>query len=73
MIKLFLTLEDAVKVAKEHFDDGYWDDFEEFAEQEFEQKCYVSDDQYSIGYCDAIDKCIEILGNFRKRGLDNER
>ena len=66
MKKLFLTLEDAVKVAKEHFDDGQWDDFEEFAKQEFEQKCYISDDQYGIGFCDGIDKCIEILEKLKK-------
>ena len=39
----FLKLEDAVKVAASHFGAD-----KEIAEREFEQKCYISDDQYGL-------------------------
>ena len=55
-IKLFLSLDNAVKVAKREFDiDG------ERARNEFEQKCYVSNDQYRIGFYDGVVKCVSML------------
>lgn len=51
MTKLFLSLDDAVKVAVREFDIDAT-----IARQEFEQKCYISDDQYGIGYYDGVVK-----------------
>lgn len=60
MSELFLSLEDAVNVAKTEFDID-----PDLARIEFEQKCYIPDDQYKIGYhnglLDAI-KAIEAIG-----------
>ena len=52
----FLTLDDAVLVARNLVNDGYDD---EFLRQEFFQKCYISDDQYEIGFADGVEKAIE--------------
>lgn len=52
----FLTLDDAVLVARNLVSDGYDD---EFLRQEFFQKCYISDDQYEIGFDDGVEKAIE--------------
>lgn len=60
MKELFLNLEDAVKVAVYYFDAD-----PVIARQEFEQKCYVTDKQYEIGYYDGLakarDKIQEIM------------
>jgi hypothetical protein len=56
MTKLFLSLEDAVLVAVRHFDID-----EELARQEFEQKCYITDNQYVIGYHDGLDDAIKAI------------
>lgn len=56
MSKLFLSLDDAVKVAQQ-----YCDMDEEVLKSEFEQKCYISNDQYSIGYEDAIEDACNAL------------
>ena len=65
MNKLFLSLDDAVKVAVRQFDID-----STLARQEFEQKCYISDDQYGIGYYDGVVKSMakvaEELANVRK-------
>ena len=65
MNKLFLSLDDAVKVAVRQFDIDAT-----LARQEFEQKCYISDNQYSIGYYDGVVKSMakvaEELANVRK-------
>lgn len=61
MRKRFLTLEDAVKVAVNHFDAD-----PEIAEIEFEQKCYMSNDQYSIGYR----HCLEDMQKYIKEELE---
>ena len=65
MTKLFLSLDDAVKVAVREFDIDAT-----LARQEFEQKCYISDDQYGIGYYDGVVKCVakltEELAKMRK-------
>ena len=59
MTKLFLSLDDAVRVAVRHF--GLDAEDAEIARQEFEQKCYVTDDQYSIGYYDGIEDAIKAI------------
>lgn len=56
MTKLFLTLDDAVLVAKREFGIDPL-----LARQEFEQKCYVTDDQYVIGYHDGLRDAIEAI------------
>lgn len=59
MTKLFLSLDDAVRVAVREF--GLDAEAAEIARQEFEQKCYVTDDQYSIGYYDGIEDAIKAI------------
>ena len=59
MTKLFLSLDDAVRVAVREF--GLDAEDAEIARQEFEQKCYISDDQYSIGYNDGLDDAIKTI------------
>ena len=52
----FLTLEDAVKVAAWN-----WGVDKELAEQEFEQKCFISNDQYEIGFEDGLKAAIKAI------------
>lgn len=56
MTKLFLSLDNAVKVAVREFDIDAT-----LARQEFEQKCYISDDQYGIGYHDGLHDAIKAI------------
>ena len=56
MSKLFLTLDNAVLVATKKFDIS-----PEFARQELEQKCYTTDDQYTIGYHDGLYDAIKAI------------
>lgn len=56
MSKLFLSLDDAVLVASKHFHID-----EEIARSEFEQKCYISNNQYQIGYADATIEAIRAI------------
>lgn len=52
MIQLFLKLEDAVNIAEELVKNGNED--REIIENELMQKCYISDNQYSIGFHDGL-------------------
>lgn len=63
MTKMFLSLDDAVKVAVREFDAD-----PVLARQEFEQKCYITDDQYVIGYNDGLYDAIEAI----KQKADSE-
>ena len=56
MTKLFLSLDDAVLVATREFGID-----PQLARQEFEQKCYVTDNQYVIGYHDGLYDAIEAI------------
>ena len=56
MTKLFLSLDDAVLVATKRFGIDPL-----LAEQNFEQKCYVTDDQYAIGYDDGLNDAIKTI------------
>lgn len=56
MKKLFLSLDDAVLVATREFDID-----PQLARQEFKQKCYITDNQYAIGYYDGLDDAIEAI------------
>lgn len=49
MTRQFLSLEDAVLIAQREFDID-----PEIARIEFEQKCYITDNQYLIGYDDGL-------------------
>ena len=52
----FLTLDDAVLVARRFADYGYDEDF---LRGEFFQKCFISNYQYDIGFADGVEKAIE--------------
>lgn len=56
MTKLFLSLDDAVTIAVREFDADAV-----LARQEFEQKCYITDNQYVIGYHDGLNDAIEAI------------
>lgn len=56
MTKLFLSLDDAVLVATREFGIS-----PQLARQEFEQKCYITDNQYVIGYHDGLYDAIEAI------------
>lgn len=56
MTKLFLSLDDAVLVATREFDID-----PELARNEFEQKCYITDNQYVIGYHDGLRDAIKAI------------
>lgn len=56
MTKLFLSLDDAVTIAVREFDADAV-----LARQEFEQKCYIPDDQYVIGYHDGLRDAIKAI------------
>lgn len=59
--QLFLTLEDAVRVARRYSDmDAV------ILRQEFEQKCFISNDQYSIGYQAALDRIEKYIDGERE-------
>ena len=63
--KLFLSLEDAVKVA---LNEGLIDaEDETWLASEFEQKCYATDDQYAIGFREGVEACIKKLNEFKER------
>lgn len=61
MTKQFLSLEDAVLIAQREFDIN-----PEMARIEFEQKCYITDYQYTIGYYDGLTDAIKALRELRE-------
>jgi len=54
--ELFLTLNEAVKVAVNQFDVD-----PVIARQEFEQKCYIPCSDYEKGFYDGLAKCRDII------------
>jgi uncharacterized protein (DUF2164 family) len=56
MKKLFLSLDDAVRIAVREFDAEAV-----IARQEFMQKCFITDSQYNIGYNDGIEDAIKAI------------
>lgn len=56
MTKQFLSLDDAVIVAQIQ-----WGIDPELARNEFEQKCYLTDDQYKIGHRDGLIDAIKAI------------
>ena len=67
MTKLFISLEDAVRVAEIQFGID-----PELARVEFEQKCYISDEQYSIGYQDGLAEAINAIGSLYDKARNKE-
>lgn len=67
MAKLFLSLEDAVLVATREFDID-----PQLARQEFEQKCYVTDKAYEIGYHHGLYDAIEAIKDKHRKERMNE-
>ena len=63
MTKLFLSLDDAVLVATREFGID-----PQLARQEFEQKCYITDNQYVIGYHDGLHDAIEAIKDKAESG-----
>ena len=59
MPKQILSLESAVWIAEREFDID-----PEIARIEFEQKCYISDNQYTIGYYDGLADAIKAIREF---------
>lgn len=66
-MKLFLSLDDAVLVATREFDID-----PQLARNEFEQKCYMSDDQWRIGYVEGLGDCIKIIKQAQKDAIYGE-
>lgn len=66
MTKLFLSLDDAVLVATREFDID-----PQLARNEFEQKCYITDNQYVIGYHDGLRDAIKAIED-KAKGSDKE-
>lgn len=64
--ELFLTLNEAVKVAVIQFDIN-----PVLAWQEFEQKCYIPCSDYEKGFYDGLAKCRDIIEDAMSEGLDD--
>lgn len=62
MTRLFLSLDDAVIVAH-----AQWGIDPELARNEFKQKCYITDDQYKIGYDDGLIDAIKAIETLDRR------
>lgn len=62
MTNLFLRLDDAVRVAEIQFDIE-----PAIARVMFEQKCYIPDDQYKIGYQDGLADAIKAVEAWNRR------
>lgn len=58
MTKQFLSLENAVLIAHREFGID-----PEIARIEFEQKCYITDNQYAIGYYEGLEDAIKAIRN----------
>ena len=63
--ELFLTLDDAVKVAVIQFDANPI-----IARQEFEQKCYIPCSDYEKGYYDGLARARDTIENVMEDGDD---
>lgn len=61
--ELFLTLDDAVKVAVVQFDADPI-----IARQEFEQKCYIPCSDYEMGYYDGLARARDTIENVMEGG-----
>lgn len=64
---LFLTLNDAVKVAVSQFDID-----PTIARQEFEQKCYIPCSDYEKGFYDGLAKGRDAIINVMEGGEDDD-
>lgn len=64
-MKLFLSLDDAVKVCKYRLE---CEQDEVIIRQELEQKCYIANEQYSIGYYDALEETKKAIERLKEGG-----
>lgn len=71
-MQLFLALDDAVRVIIDRMQLAD-EEMREIVHQELEQVCYLSDDQYEIGYADALATIQEFAKRERKRQIDDYR
>lgn len=71
-MQLFLTLDNAVHVIMDRMQLAD-EEMRELVYQELEQVCYLSDDQYEIGYADALATIQEFAKRERKRQIDDYR
>ena len=62
MTEMFLSLDDAVRVAEMQFDID-----PVLAKIEFEQKCYMPNDQYEIGFQDGLSYAVKAIESIRGR------
>ena len=68
MSKLFLSLDNAVAIAVREFDADAV-----LARQEFMQKCYITDDQYDIGFYDGVGASLDAIKNLMDSDHANDR
>lgn len=71
-MQLFLTLDNAVHIIMDRMQLAD-EEMRELVYQELEQVCYLSDDQYEIGYDDALATIQEFAKRERKRQIDDYR
>ena len=64
---MFLSLDDAVEVAVREFDADAV-----LARQEFMQKCYISDNQYEIGFFDGVGESLDAVRNLMDKHIGKE-
>ena len=69
-MQLFLTLDNAVHVIMDRMQLAD-EEMRELVYQELEQVCYLSDDQYEIGYADALATIQEFAKLERKNQIDD--
>ena len=67
MNKLFLSLDNAVAIAVREFDADAV-----IARQEFMQKCYVTSDQYQIGFYDGVGESLEAVRNLLDKHISGK-
>ncbi len=70
-MQLILTLDNAIHVIMDRMQLAD-EEMRELIYQELEQVCYLSDDQYEIGYADALAAIQEFAKRKRKRQIDDQ-
>ena len=67
MIQLFLSLDNAVDIAVREFDIDA-----NLARNEFMQKCYITNDQYKIGFYDGVGESLEAVRNLMDKPISGK-
>lgn len=65
--KLFLSLDDAVEVVAKRLD---CNNNRVIIRQELEQKCYISTDEYAIGFSDGLEAVQEAINAIDEQKLE---